>query len=1035
MKKVTTFTAVSLMLLGILPMMAVDDAVHETEPVNAQQYRQKKISGAVSDADGEPLAGAIVTIEGTDVSAIADADGHFTIMSPVPNPVLKVGYVGFVTKTVKVSGAVADIVMEHDASLLDEVVVVGYGTVKKSDLTGAVSVIDSKRLEGQSVTMLSQKLQGAIPGLTVTRSGSGPGEGATLRVRGTTTINDSSPLIVVDGVPVSSINDISAGDIEQLTVLKDAASAAIYGARAAAGVVLITTKRAKDGDMNVSYSGEFSIQKPTSFVETVGAIEYMNMFNEYKWNDTGNAAGSEYSQYEKEYIDNYLANSLEDPVAYPNTNWKDLYLKDCAPRYSHTLLVSYGSGKVSTRASLGYEKSEAIYAGSDFSRYRGRLNNQIKLNDHWDAAFDVAFIGDVNNDPQTDLAVKHASKYPAIYPALYPDGSIAPGKTGSNTYAVIREGGFIKQRTNKLNAKVSLTYSPIKNLSITGTIAPMLINSKTKNFKRAIPYYSPDDKTVVAGYISGHERNALEETRADRVEWTKQLFANYSAKFNNVHNMTLMAGYEDFSYRHETLSSGSDDMTLKNFPYLNMGNKNNLSSSGSASEYGYRSFLGRATYNYGDRYLFQANLRADGSSRFHKKYRWGYFPSVSAAWVLSNESFMRWATVLDHFKVRASYGTLGNERIGSYYPYQAIVDFSDAVFVNGKGELTSAMTAAQTAYAVSDISWEKTSTYDIGVDATLFNGRMDITADIYSKRTKDMLLAVKIPGFMGFDDPDCNAGSMTTKGWEFRIGWNDYIGPVRYGASFNISNSTSRMGDMNGTSFLGDQIIREGSLYKEWYGYVSDGLFQTEEEVASSPKLLASNRPGDVKYKDISGPDGVPDGKIDPTYDKVLLGSSQPHYVYGGTINLNYKGFSLSMTFNGVGSRKSRLTQNMVVPFEGKWLSPPKILTGKYWSVYNTPEQNEQARYPRLSESSLNANYEMSDFWLIDGSYFRLQNVTLGYTLPSSILRHTFLQDVRFHISGQDLFSIDNFPEGYDPETTVSSYIARTFTFGIDVKF
>lgn len=243
------------------------------------------------------------------------------------------------------------------------------------------------------------------------------------------------------------------------------------------------------------------------------------------------------------------------------------------------------------------------------------------------------------------------------------------------------------------------------------------------------------------------------------------------------------------------------------------------------------------------------------------------------------------------------------------------------------------------------------------------------------------------------------------------------------------------MGDLSGTVFLGDQIIREGSEYNEWYGYVSDGLFQTQEEVDNSALLISSNKPGDVKYKDISGPDGVPDGKIDATYDKVLLGSSLPHYMFGGTLDFSYKNFAVSVMFNGVGKQKSRMPIEMVQPFEGKWLSPPAMLKGNYWSVYNTPEQNLAARYPRLSESSLDANYAMSDFWLFNGAYFRLQNVNISYTLPKKLLKPTMLKDVRFYLSGQDLFTIDHYPAGWDPEAAVSTYIARTFTLGVDIKF
>lgn len=318
--------------------------------------------------------------------------------------------------------------MEEDSKTLNEVVVIGYGTMKKKDLTGAISVIDNKILSRQSTTMVSQQLQGSMPGVEVTRSSSMPGASANIKVRGITTISDSDPLIIVDGISVPSIDDVNSADIEQITVLKDAASAAIYGSRAAAGVILITTKNGQKGNVEISYNGELSLQQPTSKVKTVGVVDYMNMFNEYKWNDTDNTPGGEYSQYEKDYIEHYLENSRLDPINYPNTNWDKLMLNKIAPRHKHTLVMNYGNDKIQSRASVGYEKSEAIYDNYNFEQYRGRFKNHFNFSKMWNADVDFNFMHNLKNTPQTDLVIKHASKAPAIYPAVYPDGSIAPGK-------------------------------------------------------------------------------------------------------------------------------------------------------------------------------------------------------------------------------------------------------------------------------------------------------------------------------------------------------------------------------------------------------------------------------------------------------------------------------------------------------------------------------------------------------------------------------------------------------------------------------
>lgn len=1022
-------------ILFSLASRAVDG--HAVLEVRADKDTAETIvlTGRITDPTGESIIGANIMVKGTSVGTISDADGHFSLAGVKRGAVLMISYIGYKNQEVIANQNCLDIVMEEDSKTLNEVVVIGYGTMKKKDLTGAISVIDNKILSRQSTTMVSQQLQGSMPGVEVTRSSSMPGASAKIKVRGITTISDSDPLIIVDGISVPSIDDVNSADIEQITVLKDAASAAIYGSRAAAGVILITTKNGQKGNMEISYNGELSLQQPTSKVKTVGAVDYMNMFNEYKWNDTDNTPGGEYSQYEKDYIEHYLENSRLDPITYPNTNWDKLMLNKIAPRHKHALVMNYGNDKIQSRASVGYEKSEAIYDNYNFEQYRGRFKNHFNFSKMWNADVDFNFMHNLKNTPQTDLVIKHASKAPAIYPAVYPDGSIAPGKTGSNEYAKLREGGSVQKRTSTIQGKIALDFRPIEGLSISGVVAPLFIYAKTKDFSKKIPYYDPNDKGVVQGYISGHESTSLSESRSERIEWSKQLLFNYNNSFTDMHNVNFMLGYEDFTYNLENLSAGSDQFVLSNFPYLDLGNKNYLSNAGDATTYAYRSYFGRLAYNYANRYYIQANMRTDGSSRFHKDNRWGFFPSASLGWVITGEKFMEDVPVLSYLKLRGSFGALGNERIGSYYPYQANIDFSDAVFIDSSGNLTSAMTGAQVDYAVQDISWETTYTWDIGVDASFFNNRLELTADYYYKKTKDMLLEVKIPGFLGYGNPSQNAGDMDTNGWELKVGWHDSIGDFGYGVSFNLSDYTSRMGNLSGTVFLGDKTIREGSEYNEWYGYVSEGLFQTQDEVKNSALLIASNKPGDVKYKDISGPNGVPDGKIDATYDKVLLGSSLPHYTYGGVFDFSYKNFSISLIFNGVGKQKSRMPIEMVQPFEGKWLSPPAILKGNYWSVYNTPEQNLAVRYPRLSESSLDANYAMSDFWLFDGSYFRLQNVNISYTLPKRVLKSTFMKDVRFYLSGQDLFTIDHYPAGWDPEVSASTYIARTYTFGIDIKF
>lgn len=448
-------------------------------------------------------------------------------------------------------------------------------------------------------------------------------------------------------------------------------------------------------------------------------------------------------------------------------------------------------------------------------------------------------------------------------------------------------------------------------------------------------------------------------------------------------------------------------------------------------------------YNYDSRYYLQLNAREDGSSRFHKDHRWGFFPSASVGWVISNEKFMQNITPINYLKFRASIGTLGNERIGNY-PYQTYISFNNAIMYDSAGSTPqSSMSAAQQDYAYENIHWEKTQSWDIGVDAAFFNNRLDFSADYYYKKTTDMLLSVAIPSFTGYSAPDRNVGKMHTRGWEVKLGWSDRIGDVNYAVSFNISDYKSIIDNLNGKQQFNSDgtIITEGAEYNSWYGYKTAGLFQTAEEVSESALLSASTKPGDVKYVDVSGPDGTPDGIINETYDRVVLGSSLPHYLYGGSISLGWKGLSFSLLFNGVGKQLSRLTESMIRPMQGQWLPAPSVLLNdngsrNYWSVYNTAEQNAAASYPRLShQGGEYNNYKMSDYWLKSSAYMRIKNINVGYTVPKKIVSKVGIKGLRVYVNIDDPYCFDSYLSGWDPEAGASTYITRTYTFGVDIKF
>ena len=1004
--------------------------------------QQKKISGKVIDANGDPVIGANVVEKETTNGTITDMSGNF-VLSVNPNAVLSVSYIGYVSKDIQVKDRSSfTISLEEDSELLDEVVVVGYGTMKKKDLTGAVGTLKGESLSARKTTQLSTALQGATSGVLVTRDNSAPGATASIKIRGVTTIGESSPLVIVDGVP-GDINQVNPDDVESMSVLKDAASASIYGSRAAAGVIVITTKRAKENDLSLNYNFEYGWEMPTRLPEYVGAQRFMEMVNELRYND--NNAGGWYQTYSEDQVNNWIKNNATDPDAYPITDWQDEILKNSAPRQTHSINIAGGSKVVQTKASFRYDKTDGIYVNRNYERYMIRVNNDFKINKYIEAHLDVNFKRSKSEEPHRNPMDLQYRATPPIYAARWSNGMWGDVKDGENTLAMITDGGLKTSWYNRLGGKAAIDISPIEGLKISGVIAPTYNFDKVKSFRKQVPFTYANDPNTVKGYMNGFTTTKLTENRNDSYDVTTQFFANYNKSFGQ-HDLSAMIGYEDYYAFWENLSASRDQYELMNFPYLDIGPENLRDNGGNAEEYAYRSFFGRIAYSYASRYLLQVNFRRDGSSRFAPDSRWANFPSLSAGWVVSEEQFMKnlnW-NWLSFLKLRGSWGTLGNERITmtknsstvqNYYPYQSALNFGSALFYSGNS-LNSLLSAAQQYYAVRNISWETTETWDIGLDANFLDGRLHFSGDFYKKKTKDMLLALEIPKFIGYDNPSVNTGNMHTTGYDLEIGWRDQVGDFRYSVSANLSDFISKMGNLGGTEFLGEKVKMEGSQFDEWYGYISDGLFQTQEEVDNSPKLNNNVTVGDIKYKDISGPDGVPDGKISSEYDRVLLGGSLPRYMFGVNFSASYKGFDFSMMFQGVGSQNSRISRNMIEGLNTNWGGFPSILEGDYWSSNNTAAENAGVKYPRLTRNSVDANMSMSDYWMFNGRYLRMKNLSVGYTLPGVWTKKISMESVRFYLSGNYLFCLSKYPRGWDPEVSTTGYpITMSVLLGVSVNF
>lgn len=1000
----------------------------------------KSISGTVKDGNGEPLIGATVRVKGSSTGTVTDIDGNYTLNVPA-NAELEISYIGFIDQQIHVGNKTNyNIILKENANNLDEVVVIGYGAVKKKDLTGAVAAVKGEELVNKRTTMLSNALQGTLSGVTVSRSSSAPGSGASsIRVRGITTIGESSPLVIVDGVE-GSLDYVNANDVESISVLKDAAAASIYGSKAAAGVILVTTKRGNDtGKLDLKYNAEFGWEIPTKQPSMVGVTRYLEMNNELMYND--NPTGGFFQVYTADQTKNWVNYNQTAPNNYPITDWKKLMLKDSAPRMTHTITVSGGNKAVKSIASLSYDEVDGLYEGRGFQRYMFRSNNDFKINDKLNVALDVnirhAKSKTKNYDPFNDMR-----KMPAIYPATWNDGRIASGKSGANPYGLLTDGGKSVSHSTQIAGKGQITFKPIKDLSLSAVISPFINYQKQKAFRLAAWYTLPDDPETIGGYLDAgslYATNKLTENRNDNWHVTSQLLANYMHNFG-AHDVTLMGGFENYYMKTESLTAGRDQYELTNYPYLNIGSEDFQTNSGSGSKYTSNSFFGRLIYSYAKRYLLQANVRHDGSSRFAKNYRWGTFPSFSAGWVVSEEPFMQRAALpwLSFLKLRASWGKLGNERIGSnYYPYIALMSFGNSLFYNADGSVTSSKTARPSVLAVEDISWETTTSTDLGVDANFFDNRLHLTFDYYWKKTTDMLLAIEIPYSMGYSNPNTNAGKMSTHGYDIDLTWQDKIGDFRYSISVNFSDYLSKIDYLNNADIISSgKIKRAGVLFNEHYGYICEGIYQTSDDVNNSAKTSSTVTVGDLKYRDISGPDGTPDGNISPEYDRVPLGNSLPRYLYGGNISASWKGVDFSMAFQGVGKQNAYLSTVQVQPLRDNYGNIPAILENKYWSPFNTDAQNANAIYPRLSNVSKSNNYATSDFWIFNGSYFRLKNITLSYTLPQAWTNAIGINKTRLYVSGSDLFCISKFPDGWDPEMGSTSYpITTSLIFGVQVNF
>ncbi|QEC52499.1 SusC/RagA family TonB-linked outer membrane protein [Anseongella ginsenosidimutans] len=977
---------------------------------------QRTITGTVTDAQtGEGLPGVSVVLKGTNIGTATDVNGHYELdysRTALEN-VLVFTFLGYVSQEEQTgSRQTINVQLKKDITGLEEVVVIGYGTQRKVNLTGSVSTVSGEDLARRPVGQTTAALQGMVPGLTVTQRSGQPGkDGGNVRIRGIGTTGDSNPLVILDGVE-SSLNNVDPNEIESITVLKDAASAAIYGARAANGVILITTKRASAKGFSVNYNTYGGWQTPTDMPDIVGALDHMEMMNE-AYTNTGRAP-----LYSAEYIEEYKSQGPSNRDRYPNTDWQDLTLKDNAFMQSHYLAVNAGNEKIRVLGSLSYLDQEGIIPNTGFKRYNLRLNSDIKFSDKFTTALDVFLRRTDLEEPTvgTGYVFHWMRRIPANQAGILSNGLYGEGWNGDHPLARARDGGMRNQQILSAILNMNVKFKPVQWLTAEVNYAPKFNEPHTTAFSNIIQTYRWDFSPSYA--IPG--RNSLTEEFSR--DWYNNLRASvtYDNLLADKHQVTVLAGFQREDQSSNFIRAYREVFQLPEYQEINSGNEENQQTAGSGSHWALQSFYGRINYNYKEKYLFEANGRYDGSSRFATGNKYAFFPSVSAGWRISQEPFMSGiGHVVTDLKLRASWGRLGNQNIG-LYPFAAFVDIGNSNYVFGEQVTTG---AALNDMANPTIRWEETEVSDIGLDLNLWS-KFTLTADYYYRKTSGILLRLDIPTMIGLTAPFQNAGVVENRGWELSMNYRDRLGSFDYGVSFNLSDVRNKVLDLKGIRRTGRQVSWEGHPIDAFYGYQAIGFFQDAADVENSPEQFGNVAAGDLKYRDLNN-----DGVIN-TEDQAIIGSNIPRYTYSANIDLGYKGIDLSVFLQGVGKVDGFLYGQGIMPF---------FTGGTVQEQHKdrwTPE-NRDAAFPRFAFNE-NNNEQNSDFWMKSAAYLRLKNIQLGYTFPASLLKGK-VERLRIYVSGQNLFTVEDFWQGYDVEAPASDGAwypqMKTYSLGLDVKF
>lgn len=1002
--------------------------------------QQVQVEGLVTDASGSALIGATVIVKDSNKGTTTDVRGRFQL-TVAQGAMLEVTYLGYESQSVAAHSGEMHITLQEEATNVDEVVVVGYGIQKKVNLTGAVSQIDGEELAAKAAPNVMASLQGELPGVVVTQASGQPGEeGFALQIRGHSSVNAIQTLVLIDGIE-GDLEMLNPNDIESISVLKDAASASIYGSKAAAGVILVTTKQGEAERVKVEYNGSYSMthqgRRPSR----------INSWEEYEI--TQRANGLDVNVQTLEWLKNPNLNAMlqsQTALSYlDNTDWIEKSLNEWSHMQRHALSVRGGTKKLNYMASVGYYERDGFfkYGPDDNNRFNFRANLFSRISNRVDLSFkltgDRAEVNSNAFSAQNLLAqiYRTRTRMSVLFPHdedPLPNPNIYAGQDGSNPIDLMKNAGRSENINNDFSGQVNLRLrNLIKGLRIDLTASRKFRSNENYRNRHRLIWYGRGDYEY---RYSQTQPSDVMKSRYNTFTDNLRAVANYEFKLGRSHNFHLMAGTEWENYRFDRITASKENMP-DGFYSLNFGNAASAANSDKVNTSAVMSFFGRLNYNFREKYLFEVNLRYDGSSRLAPENRWELFPSVSGGWVLSKENFFRdHLDFIDLLKVRASWGRLGNANALGYYDYITLIQTGETLFGG-----TTATTNYVSTLASPSKTWEIIDVRNIGVDMSFLDNRLQFTGEYYWKRNENMLsAAMGIPSLIGVGLPSANVGELKTWGWEIELHWKDTIGKhFSYWANFNLADSQNKLVKYEGSNVIKEGVVPllEGYPLNTIWGYRTDGLYQQTpalEEALCQPggALTAA---GDLRYINQDDDPYINGGEYTPENpgDLVMLGTTDPRYTFGFDFGFEWKGLRFQMMWQGVGERYFLLDEGTLNPVQGSLYQAINIHRD-YW----TPE-NTDAFMPRPVYKGGSYNYKPADRWIQDAAYLRLKNVTLGYTIP--LPKNKLIRSCYVYLSGENLWETTRTWDVFDPEapaeTSVNSWYAyaRSITLGLNISF